>query len=135
VNIYDVELNMPALLTGRLEVREVSRGRAAMIVDISELGRSMGLPEGTLTADADQLFLTEAGEKTQYVVKVSGENEVSIEPFQGYMESEDSAQNPEVGVYTVVFPSLPMESELRNARIEGGEVVLEMSIPVWEGYL
>jgi hypothetical protein len=135
VNLYDVELDMPSLLTGELEVRKVSRGKAAISVDIPDLGRALGLPDGALAVKEGKLFVSDGGTKTQYVVKVSDDNAVTIEPYEGYTDSKDSAQNPDAGVYTVVFPSLPIEAELLNARIEGGKAILEMSIPVWEGYL
>lgn len=135
VNIYDVELNMPSLLTGKLEMRNISRRKAAIVIGISDLGRALGLPDGSLSVEEGGLFVTEGGKKTQYMVKVSGDNEVSIEPFEGYMDSKDTGQNPDPGVYTVAFPSLPLDAELLNAGMEGGEVVIEMSIPMWEGYL
>ena len=34
VSLYDVELNMPSLLTGKLDVRDVSRMEATMAVDV-----------------------------------------------------------------------------------------------------
>ncbi|MEW6553011.1 MAG: LmeA family phospholipid-binding protein [Actinomycetota bacterium] len=135
VNLYDLELNMPALLTGRLEVREVSRHRASMAISISDIGKAMGLPGDALEAEGGRLYLSEGGKKTQCVVKASGVNGVAIEPLEDYMNSKDSGHNPDDTVHTVVFPSLPVDAELLNARVEGSMVILEMSIPQWEGYL
>jgi len=135
VNLYDVELNMPSLLTGKLEVREVSREKAAISIATPDLGVALGLSPGALASDDGKLFVSDGEKKTQYMVKVSGDNALTLQPFTGYMDSRDSGQNPDGGAYTLVFHALPLDAELLNATIEGGDVVLEMSIPEWEGYL
>ncbi len=135
VNLYDVELNMPSLLKAKLEVSKVSRRKAAIAIDVADLNRAIGLRGGALRVDEGLLFVVEGERKTQYVVKVSDDNALALQPFTGYTDSRDSGQNPDAEVYTLVFTSLPLDAELLNARVEGEEVILDMSIPSWEGYL
>ena len=135
VNLYDVELNMPSLLRGKLEVRDVSRIKATLGVDIAWVNDSLGLGEDGFYAEEGRLYRGEGDEKVRFKVKVTGSDTLTVEPYREYMSGEGLPQNPYVEVYTVVFGLLPLSAELENASLDGSNVVLNISIPMWEGYL
>ena len=135
VNLYDVELNMPSLLTGKLEIRDISRLKAAISMDTGSLNEALGGIDGGFFIEDDKIFALVAGKKTQYRVKVTGDYTISIEPYASSTTTEGSGSNPDAQVKTVDIVGLPMESTLYTASIDGDKVVLEISIPMWEGYL
>lgn len=135
VNLYDVELNMPSLLTGKLEIRNISRLKAFIYLETADINEALGISTGGFFVHDDVVFLLADGEKTQYKVKVTDDNTLSLEPIMDYMHTGGSPADNEHRVETVVFMSLPMDAKLSYASIEGERVVLSISIPVWEGYL
>jgi hypothetical protein len=135
VNLYDVELSMPSLLTAKLEIRQISRQKAEISMDIESLNQALGIHAGALVVENDRLYMDVKGEKTQYKVKVIGDNALAIEPYFESMVASGLYSNPDYGVETVEFISLSLSAILLNASINGGRVVVEISIPMWEGYL
>jgi hypothetical protein len=135
VNLYDVELNMPSLLTGKLELRHISRQKATISMDLEELKRAFGFNSGTLFLEDDSLFMRAGGEKTRCKVKVVGDDGLTIEPYGASTDGSGSYLNPDCELETVEFPELPIGAILLNASLMGDRVILEISIPMWEGYL
>ena len=135
VNLYDVELNMPSLLTAKLEIRNISRLKAFIYLETNDINEALGISNGGFFVQDDRVFLLADGEKTQYRVKVTDDHSLSLEPMMGYTHTEASSTNNEYRVETVVFKGFPMEAKLSYASIDGDRVVLSISIPMWEGYL
>ncbi len=135
LNMYDVELNMTSLLKGRLEIRNISRLKAFIYLEVKDLNEALGISDGGFFIEDERVFTFAGGEKAQYRVKVTGQFTLSLVPLNAYMQTQALPANNEYQVQTVVFMSLPMESELSYASIEGDKVVLAISIPMWEGYL
>lgn len=135
VSLYDVELSVPSLLRGRLEIRHVSRQKAAIWLDVESLSGAFGMSGGEMTIENGSIYLVSAGGKTKYRVKVTGDYTLSMEPYDTSMTGTGLYSNPDRGVKTVVFHSLPLGAVLLNASVSGGRVLVEISIPMWEGYL
>lgn len=135
VNLSDVELNMPSLLAGRLEVREISRAKSQLILDADALEAILAVPGGSISMEDDRMFLIVEGEKTQYKVKVIGERTLTLEPLALSKGGEGHAGNPYPPVKTVVIYRPPMDGSMVKASIDRGKVVIDISIPGWEGYL
>lgn len=135
VSLYDVELNMPSLLTGKLEMRHISRQNSRFFIEIEALNLILGLPQGSLKAENDRLYLSAHGKKAQYKVKVAGDNAIVVEPYLGYMAGTASGIYPDPSLEAIELTSLPMGAVLLNACINSGRVEIEISIPMWEGYL
>jgi hypothetical protein len=135
VNLYDVELNMASLLTGKLEIRKISRLKAFIYLDTAELNAALGMVAQAFFVEDDKIFLMSEGKKTQYRVKVTDESTIALMPFTVSMTSEGLPSNGQSLIKTVRFNDLPMGSKLSLASIDGDRVVLEISIPMWEGYL
>ncbi|MDD3717098.1 MAG: DUF2993 domain-containing protein [Actinomycetota bacterium] len=135
VVLYDVELNVSSLLKGKLEIRHVSRQKAAISIDAEGLGRACGLRQGALFIANDMIFVEIDGEKTQYKVKVSGDHSLTLEPYGASSVGTGLGSNPYAEVKTIVFDALPLGATLLNASVNRDRVQIEMSIPMWEGYL
>lgn len=135
VNLYDVELKMTSLLTGKLEIREISRLQANISIDIEDLNAALGMPEGGFFIEDDRLYAVINGVKTQHRIKVTDENTVSIAPITPSTPGEGLPLNGLSQVKTMRFYDLPMGSKLTLASIEDVRVEFEISIPMWEGYL
>lgn len=135
VNLYDVELKMTSLLTGKLEIRDISRLKAYLYLDIEDLNAALAVPEKGFFIEDGRLFTVIDGVKTQARIKVTDESTVAIAPISVSITGEGLPVNGESEVKTIRFYGLPMGSQLTLASIEGTGVVLEISIPMWEGYL
>ncbi len=135
VNLYDVELKMASLLTGKLEIRDISRLKAVIGIDLSDLNQALALPGGGFFVEDGRLYAAVEGKKTQYKVKASGENTLAIEPADSSSGTTGSQADLDVTVETVELSGLPMDCELDAARMDGERIMIEISIPSWEGYL
>ena len=135
VELYDVELDMPSLLTGRLEMKHISRQEATISIDLESLNQALATSGCSLELENERLYARFGGRKTRCMVKVSGDNSLEIAPYDAFSDSSGSYQDYDVGLETVIFEGLPMESILLNASTKPDMVVLEISIPMWEGYL
>ncbi len=135
VNLYDVELSMPSLLSGRLEVRDISRQKARISLGIEDLASALGMKKSSLTAEDGRLFMQIEGEKTQYKVKVAEETTLSFEPLDGSIEGTGSSPNPDEGIKAIDFYYMPLDAKLSTACVKGEGIEIEISIPMWEGYL
>ena len=135
ISIYDVELNMPSLLRGRLEVRDVSRLEGAITAEVSSINDGIGITEGGFYVEDGRLYAGEGNEKTRFKVKVLDSRTVAIGPYNAYTGTEGTGTKPDSQVYTVTINALPFGAELKNASLDDANVVLEISIPMWEGYL
>ncbi|MDY6793966.1 MAG: LmeA family phospholipid-binding protein [Actinomycetota bacterium] len=139
VDMYDVELNMTALLSGRLELKSISRIEADVFLDALELEGLLGLDTGTLRIENDGFFVYGGGEIIQYEVKASGKNGIVLNPRYISTDDEDSIGYPEAvlnaGPITLEFGAFPLEARIESARIDRGQLVLGIDIAMWDGYL
>ena len=135
VDLYDVELDMPSLLRGRLEMRHISRQEATISIALESLNQALFMSGCSLEIENDKLYAWLDGEKTRCMVKVCGDNSLEISPYGAFTDSSGSYQDSDVGVETLEFDALPMGSILLNASTDRDTIVLEISIPMWEGYL
>ncbi len=135
VALYDVELNMASLLGGKLELKRVSRQEACIALKIEVLNDAIGLPAGTLVAENGRLYLLRGAEKTRCLVKVVADNALAVVPQEGYIPATPSDTDPDSALETLEFSPAPMGAVLLNASVSGGMVIIEISVPVWEGYL
>jgi LmeA-like phospholipid-binding len=135
VNLYDVELNMPSLLSGKLEVREISRARARLILDADAISSIMALEGTKISIEGDRMFLEEDGIRTQYKVKVVDLRTLILEPYAHSIGDKGYEENPYPPIKTIEISRLPMNGTLVMASINEGKVLVEISIPGWEGYM
>lgn len=136
VDLYDVELNMPSLLTGRLELREISRVKAFIFLDVKSLNEVFSLQDIELAVEGDELYgTTGGGEKAIYKVKVTDADTVTLTAEPASTSGEGFEKNPHVEVKTMRILSLPMGARLQTASVDRGRLRLAISIPSWEGYL
>lgn len=139
VNLYDVELNMPSLLTGKLDIREISRIKAAITLDENSLNEALGRESGEIRIEDGEIFEVKDGQKIQYKVKVADDNTIAMEPYFGSISGVETSENTQGDVKAapleVELTGLPMNAALKRATSEGNKVVLEVSIPMWEGYI
>ncbi|RJP31248.1 MAG: DUF2993 domain-containing protein [Actinobacteria bacterium] len=135
VNLYDVELNMPSLLSGKLEIRDISRLKSSISLAIGDINQALGMPDEGFFVEDERLYMLSDGEKVQYKVKVIDEDTLSFVPVAVSTTAEGSSANDLYQVETILFYGLPMRSCIDLASVDGDRVVLEISIPMWEGYL
>jgi LmeA-like phospholipid-binding len=139
VNLYDVELDMPALIRTRIEIRQISHIDASIIFDEQALNASFNLPDGSLVIDQNKIYLKNSNPQIQYKLKVSNGNSISLDPSSGSIGDSDSFQNPQSGVEpdfaTVALGKLPMEARPQSASVEANRVIIAVSIPIWEAYI
>jgi len=139
VNLYDVELEMPSLLGGRLEIREISRIKAEIFLVETSINEFAGDYIGPVLIDDGDIYFIQDGEKVRYKVKVLDNRTLSFYPHSGYIsdsESYDEAHPTlESGTTEVRLEGLPLDSRLVKASSDRGMLILEISIPMWEGYM
>ena len=135
VDLYDVELNMTSLFGGKLDIRSISRMKAIMSFDAKAIADLFGLPEEEFVIQDDEFFRILDGEKYQYKIKVNGDSSLELSPYGRSTLDEGSSEKADSPVEIAEFTSLPLGSSLKRASIDGGKVVIEISIPMWEGYL
>jgi hypothetical protein len=139
VNLYDVELDMPALIRTRIEIRQISHIDAAIILDDQALNAAFNLSNGGLVIDQDKIYLKNSNPQVQYKLKVTNGNRISLEPSSGSIGDSESSQNPQSGVQpasaTVTLGKLPLDARLQSASVKANRVLVDVSIPIWEGYI
>ena len=139
VNLYDVELEMPSLLGGRLEIREISRMKAKIFLDEQAINDIAADHIGPVLIDDGDIYFVQDGEKVRYKVKVLDGKTLAFYPHSSYTSdsglSDEANPTLEVGVTEVVLEDLPLGSRLEKASSDRGMVILEISVPMWEGYM
>jgi len=139
INLYDVELNMPALLRTRLEIRQISRIKAAIILTEESLNLALGIQNDDIIVADGEIFKANTNPKVQYKLKVLNGDTLSLEPLSGSIGDSDYLQNPQPALQassaTATFGTLPLDGRLQRASIEGDKAVIDMAIPIWEGYI
>jgi hypothetical protein len=139
VDLYDVELEMTSLLGGRLEIREISRIKAVFFLDESAVNEMVGDRIGPVLIDDGDIYFVHDGEKIRYKVEVSDDRTLIFYPHSDYTSDSGSSDesNPalEAGITEVVMEGLPLDSRLEKASSDRGLLIIEISIPMWEGYM
>jgi len=139
VNLYDVELEMTSLMTGKLVIRELSRVEARIFLEEDAINEILGEDRGPLYIDGDEIYSINDGEKTLYKVEVTGDNTLTFHPDFIYMDdsasNQDAYSSLERCMEEVRLEGLPLNSRLKTAGSEGGRVVLKLYLPLWEGYI
>ncbi len=139
VAVYDVELNMPSLLKGRLDIRKISRIKTSISFDEVAINIAFGRENGSFKVEESHIYEIYNGVKIQYKVKVVDGNTISIKPFFGSTDDKESLTDPQSEVqypsFLIKIPGLPLNARLESVSSEGNRVVLGISIPMWEGYL
>ena len=139
VNLYDVELNMPALLRGRLEIRSISRSEACFFLDQESLGAAFGLDRGFLSFHNGGVFATFEGRRVEYEVEIVGDDTVALNPVSGSINDADMPHGPQPVIQPprlrATFEGLPLGAALQSASLHGDRMAMRVSIPMWEGYM
>jgi translation initiation factor IF-1 len=139
VAVYDIELNMPSLLRGRLDIKKISHMRTAIVFGESSVNKAFGLGDQGFKIEDGEIYTAYGGIRINYKVKVSEGNVVTIEPQVDSSVDIDSQANPQSGInippLEISFYAMPFDAKLEKVRVEGDKVILEISIPMWEGYL
>lgn len=133
-SLYDVEIDMASLLRGRLELRSISRAETLLTIGgagIAVLGGS----GGSIRIEEGRIYREREGEKIRCRVKVLDENTLALEEVGGYTAGSGSASGSKPYMETYEIEGLPMEGRLRKASVSGESLVIEISIPKWEGFL
>jgi hypothetical protein len=139
INLYDVELNMPALLRTRIEIRKISYIKAAMIIDAQGLNKAFSLPGDDLIVDQGEIYRKNSYPKVQYKVEVLKGDTLSLVPISSSIENSGSSQDSQSAIEPplafATFSNLPLQTKLESASVEGAMIVIDVSIPMWEGYI
>jgi len=139
VNLYDVELEMPSLLGGRLEIREISRIKAEIFLDETSINEIAGDNIGPVLIDDGDIYFVQNGEKVRYKVKVLDNRTLSFYPHSGYTSDsgyhDEAHPTLESDTTEVRLEGLPLDSQLEKASSDRGMLILEITIPMWEGYM
>jgi hypothetical protein len=139
VDLYDVELEMPSLLGGRLEIREISRIKAEIFLDEAAVNEIIGDYIGPVLIDDGDIYFVQDGEKVRYKVKVVDGRTLAFYPQSDYINDSGSIDEAHPALEAVVkevsLEGLPLDSELEKASSDRGMVILEISVPIWEGYM
>ncbi|NPV58331.1 MAG: hypothetical protein HPY75_01560 [Actinobacteria bacterium] len=133
--IYDAELDIPALLRGRLEFKSISRIEAAVAFEKDAVAMMMGVEERCLAFEDGRICVTEGGTKHKYRVKVLGERAIGLEEITDSCGGKGSSYESKPCIETFEFNDIPMEGFFRTASVSGDRLSIEISIPMWEGYL
>ncbi len=135
VRLYDVELDIPALLKGGLELRSISRLEASLALERGALAAMMGVGENEIWFESGRICLAVGGKKMKYRVKVQGDRTLALEEVVESSGGSGSGSYTQPSIYTFEFTRVPMEGNLRTASVSGDRMLVEISIPMWEGYL
>lgn len=139
VSLYDVELNMSSLLRSRLEIRRISRIKAAIFLDPSSLNVALGYQYEQLKVEDGQIFESIWGQKVQYKVEILHGDTIWLKPLGLSINDSDSTQNPQSsmqpGLNMVILANLPLGARIQSASVRGNRVVFEIVTPMWEGYM
>jgi hypothetical protein len=137
--VDDVELDMPSLLRGRLDIKKISRIKAVISVEEASINQVFGNQNMIIDIQDGSLFVTYKGLKIQYEVKVADDNSLAVTPFPASTNGGDSAINPQSEVQppslVIKAYALPLDSKVESVRLEGDKFIMGISIPMWEGYL
>lgn len=133
--IYDAELDIPALLKGRLEFKSISRIEATVSFEKAAVAMMMGAGEGGFAFEDGRICINEGGTKHKYRVKVLGERAIGLEEIIGSTGGTGSSYESKSYIETFEFNDIPMEGFFRTASVSGNRLSIEISIPMWEGYL
>lgn len=139
VTVYDVELNMPSLLKGRLEIRKISRIKTSIAIDETPINHALGHENNFFIIENGRVYKLSDGNKIQYKVKVLGDYSLYVEPVNGSTSGEGSPQYPQSEVQVpqlvIEIDALPFGAKLESVSPEGDRLIFVISIPMWEGYL
>ncbi len=133
--LYDVELDMPALLKGGLVLRGISRLQASVAMDKGAIAAMLGVEEEAISLESGRICLYSEGQEHKLRVKVKDGKTLAVEEVVGCGASSGSDSHGQPFVYTFELSQIPMEGDLRTASVSGDRLVLEISIPMWEGFL
>jgi len=133
--LYDIELDLSSLLMGKLELRSISRLEAALSLDREAVARMLERGKDEVTLEEGRVCLLEGGAKRKLRVKVVDENAVALEESAPSTGGSGSGNVYQPSVYTFDFNAVPLEAEFRTASVTGERLRIEISIPMWEGYL
>lgn len=138
VNLYDVELRMPSVLRGRLEIESLSRIRARLIVGLEDLKEIFG-GDVRLPSAGDTIEVHKNGDIFKYKVQVWGSKTLRFHPDDTSTSRASTPYNYEAGVkdcgIELILSEFPIDFSLRKASATDERLVLEISIKCWEGYL
>jgi hypothetical protein len=134
----DVELDMPAVLRGRLELKSVSRLRSTLSFELADLGPLLG--KTAPFSESDGLITVKDGTaRVKYKVNVMGGQNLYFQPVSASTGTSEHAGEYEPviegSVNTFTMEGFPMEFYLLAASVEGDRLVIRIGVEEWEGYL
>lgn len=139
VAVYDIELNMPSLLKGRLDIRKISRIKTMIVLDEASLNEAFGAHDRIFIVEEGEVFEIRNGIRIKYEVEVLDDTTMAIEPVLDSTNGVESSENTQPGVHPspqlIKAEALPFQAGLQSITSEGDLLILEISIPEWEGYL
>ncbi len=138
VGMQDVELDMPAVIEGRLRIRSLSRLRSQVSLELAELGEVLG--GGTAVPGENGAVLVSGGSReSEYEVYITGPKRLEFRcrnaSTAGQGDALKSQSEVEVEGYGFDLEGLPLEFSLLKVGVDGGRLILNVSIKEWEGYL
>jgi len=138
LRLCDMELDMPAVLRGRLEIRSLSRLLSSLSFELPDLCPLLGA--SLLSTDENGFIIARRGmEEVKYEVHVSGSRELEFRSLSASRNPSGSAgqDEPVIEGSSRVFAleGLPMEMTLLTAEVEGGKLSVRVKVDEWEGYL
>lgn len=138
LRMNDVELDMSAILQGRLEIRSLSRSNSEFRIPLADLEPIIGgvslfsYEDGTIGAEISQV-------KFKIEVYISGDNRLTFLPV--LVSSGTSGKTGNIESYikgletTVSVEGFPMRFVLLAAWVEGDNLLVKVDVKEWEGYL
>ncbi|MBC7254043.1 MAG: hypothetical protein H5T72_08755 [Actinobacteria bacterium] len=138
LRLCDMELDMPAVLQGRLEIRSLSRLLSSLSFELPELCPLLGV--SFISDDGSGFIIAGRGtEEVKYEVHVSGSREIEFRPLSSLMNSSGLPKNYEPVIEglrkTFILEGFPLEITLLTVEVEEGKLSMRMRVDEWEGYL
>lgn len=139
IRMYDVELDMPAILRGRLYIRSLSRVTARMEVRLVDLGPLLG-GKVYLPADPDGcIYVLREGNEYKYQVKVKNYEELCF-IYEGISTLGSGLSSEPEGLvkgFNECFQlkGLPVRFSLLTVEVDGDSLVMTLRVEEWRDYL
>jgi hypothetical protein len=137
--LYDVEVSFPSLLRGDLQMRSLSRVDAHLELPLAEAAHLLGVRDVAVTGDGGFLATGADGVERRYGVRVMGDDGIAFSTDAALESPGGGSAGPvpqvEGGEIRLRLYGLPLEARAVSATVDGERMVIEVSIPEWEGYL
>jgi hypothetical protein len=138
--LYDVGLDLSSLFSGRPLLQDISFSETKFFIGEEGLADMLGVPREDLEIVEGEVRVRKAGLKSYCKVEIDviGDEGISVFYSQVSMNDEDSGYGEgctDTSTLVLRAGSLPAGGRLKSAFVEGENIVLEVEVSAWRGYI